>query len=185
MLSDHEIVRLLVERPEEGLEKLMNQYIGFIYTIVYGKLSGDCSQQDIEECVSDIFYEVYKAKSAIDLEKGSVKSYLAVLSKRKAIDTYRKHRNDTEQILLDEFDHEWIASDINVEEAVTDRAASGILIDEIKALGNPDSQIMIRKYYYGQSTKTIAKALDLKENTVDKKVSRALIKLKQALGGVS
>lgn len=184
MLSDNEVVRLLIHRSEEGLEKLMNQYMGFVYTIVYGKLSGVCNKQDVEECVSDIFFEVYKARSSIDLGKGSIKAYLAVLSKRKAIDIYRKHKNGSEQVSFDELGHDRIASDVNVQETVSGHAASDVLIDEIKALGEPDSQIMIRKYYFGQSTKTIAKALGLKDNTVDKKVSRALAKLKQALGGV-
>jgi len=58
------------------------------------------------------------------------------------------------------------------------------LINEIKALGEPDSEIIIRKYYFGQSTRLIARALKLKENTVDKKVSRGLQKLRQSLGGV-
>ncbi len=184
MLSDREILRLLIHRPEKGLEKLMDQYMGLVYTIVDGKLSSGCSKQDIEECVSDIFYEIYRTAHSIDLEKGSVKSYLAVLAKRKAINIYRKHKNSTDQVSMDEFDHDWMASDANVEEAVTGNETSDRLIDEIQALGDPDSQIMIRKYYFGQSTKIIAKALGLKENTVDKKVSRALAKLRQALGGV-
>lgn len=184
MLSEQEMLKLLLQHPEKGLEKLMKQYLGLVYAIICGKLSGVCGKQDIEECVSDVFYEVYKTGRSIDLEKGSLKSYLAVLSKRKAIDKYRKHKNQTELLSLDECDYDWIGSDINVEKALAGQEENDILIGEIKALGEPDSEVIIRKYYFGQSTKTIAKALGLRENTVDKKVSRALVKLRQALGGV-
>ena len=159
----------------------MDKYMGFVYTIVYGKLSGVCGKQDIEECVSDIFYEVYKTRSSIDLEKGSLKSYLAVLSKRTAIDFFRKLRNT--DLSLDESAHDWLASDTDIERNVIANETSDLLIREIKALGEPDSQIMISKYYFGQGAKIISKALGLRENTVNKRASRALCKLKQALGG--
>jgi RNA polymerase sigma-70 factor (ECF subfamily) len=51
-------------------------------------------------------------------------------------------------------------------------------------LGEPDREIIIRKYYFGQKSKEIAGVLNLRENTVDKKISRGLKKLKILLGGV-
>lgn len=184
MLGEKELCLLLIENPEKGIEKIMNHYMAFVYTIAYGKLSGICSKQDIEECVADIFYEVYNTRSLIDLEKGSLKSYLAVLSKRRAIDVFRKLVKNSSDVYIDEFEHDWIASDTNVENGIIDSERSDLLIQEIKALGEPDSQILIWKYYFGQPSKIISKTLGIKENTVNKKVSRALGKLKQALGGV-
>jgi len=164
---------MLIQQPEKGLGKVMDQYMAFVYTIVYGKLLSVCDKQDIEECVSDIFHEIYKQRNAIDLEKGSLKSYIAILSKRRAIDVFRKHQRDIVRLSTDEFDHDLVVSDTDVERDLIDGETSERLIHEIKALGKPDSQIIIRKYYLGQNTKTISKALGIKENTVDKKVSRA------------
>lgn len=183
MLSDLEILHLLAHRPEKALEQLMDKYMGFVYTIVYGRL-GMFGREDVEECVSDVFYELYKTRSSIDLGKGSIKAYLAVISKRKAIDRYRRHKNDGLLLSLDNCAGDPPSGDTRVEEEVAGGETADRLITEIRALGDPDSQIMIRKYYFGQSTKIIAGALGIKENTVDKKVSRALIKLRQALEGV-
>ena len=58
-----------------------------------------------------------------------------------------------------------------------------ILLDAIKALGDPDEKILIWKFYYGYATKNIAEALGLKENTVDQKVKRGLEKLRKTLEG--
>jgi RNA polymerase sigma-70 factor (ECF subfamily) len=177
--DEKELLTFLLQTPEQGLEIIMNRYMAFVYTIVYGKLSDVCKKQDMEECVSDIFFEVYRTRSLIDLEKGSLKAYLAVVAKRRAIDVFRKHKGNAEDVSLDAFGHDWLAS----KDSVTAGENSDILVDEIKALGEPDSQILIRKYYFGQSAKAIARVLGLKENTVNKRASRALAKLKVALGG--
>lgn len=186
LLSDIEIMELLISNPEKGLEELMNTYMGLVYTIVYSKLSGACSKEDIEECVSDIFYNVYKNYRLIDLSKGTIKAYLSVMAKRRGIDMYRRVSKGSEQhYSIDEMDYE-LADEKNKDaETVTiNSETKNTLINEIKALGEPDSEIFIRKYFFGQSSKLIARALKLKVNTVDKKVSRGLQKLKISLGGV-
>jgi len=184
-LLEEELCELLVQSPERGLEVLMNRYMAFVCAIVRGKLSEVCGKRDVEECVSDVFYEMYRMRESLDLTKGSLKAYLAVLAKRRAIDVYRKQRK-TNNVLtsLDVRDCDVAPSPHNVEEAVADKELSLLLLKEIQELGWPDSQIVIRKYYFGQSTRTIAQALGIKENTVDKKKSRALAKLKQAISHV-
>jgi len=184
LLDEKEICALLVQQPEKGLAELMDQYTAFVYTIAYGKLSNACAKRDIEECVSDIFYEIYRTRNNIDLEKGSLKSYIAVISKRRAIDFFRKQQKAITYVPSEKFEHDLIASDTDVEKDVIDHETSNILIHEINLLGEPDSDIIIRRYYFGQNTKTIAKALGMKENTVSKRVARALVKLEQALGDI-
>ncbi len=41
-----------------------------------------------------------------------------------------------------------------------------------------------KTYYLGQTTKIIAEAFGLKINTIDKKISRGLVKLRETVGGV-
>ena len=65
-----------------------------------------------------------------------------------------------------------------------DKETRAQLIETIKKLGEPDSEIFIRKYYLGESTKEISKVLKIKGNTIDKRVSRGLGKLKKLLGEV-
>ncbi|MCL1832247.1 MAG: RNA polymerase subunit sigma-24, partial [Oscillospiraceae bacterium] len=67
---DKEFLALLVTAPDDGLAAIMDAYTAFAWTIVHGKLSGAFGKHDIEECVSDVFYELYKTRNAIDLEKG-------------------------------------------------------------------------------------------------------------------
>ncbi len=193
MIGDEELIRLLRDEPEKGLAYMMDNYLGFVYTIVSGKLAAVAGREDIEECTSDVFYAVFQSRKAMDASKGSVKGFLATVAKRKAIDKFRQLTGQVNQPLRGGLplgqEELWPkiedqAAENQVEAAVTARETGRELVRQIKALGPPDSEIFIRKYYFGQSTKAIAKVLDIKENTVDKKISRGLDKLKLALGGV-
>jgi len=186
LLSDGELLQLLKTKPEKALDKMINIYGGLVYTIASDKLSFICSKEDIEECVSDVFYEVYRHRELIDLEKGSLKAFIAVIAKRKAIDIYRSLKNKNSKVVsLDDILYETTVTEkTNIEQVVEAKEDQAALVKEIKALGEPDSEIFIRKYYFGQSTRLIAQALGIKENTIDKKVSRGLVKLRGLLGGV-
>lgn len=187
MLSDEKLLALLRRSPEKGLDKLMNIYTGLVYTIVFNKLQNVGTREDTEECVSDVFYAFYQKVNEIDLAKGSIKAYLAVMAKRKAIDLFRKFSKPDRQTLSLDGDElpEPSGPEAGIEEKLIKEETKRLLIQEINALGEPDSEIFILKYFLGCSTRTIAEKFALKENTVDKKISRGLSKLKKGLGGVS
>ena len=51
----------------------------------------------------------------------------------------------------------------------------------IKALGEPDSRLVWLRYFYGLSSKEISKETGIRPNTVDKRIARALSKLRKML----
>ncbi len=68
-MDERSLLTLLQKRPNEGMKELMRQYMGYCYYIVRNKLS-EFPQEDIEECVSDVFVDAYRYREKIDLEKG-------------------------------------------------------------------------------------------------------------------
>jgi len=183
LISDIELLKLLHNEPEVGLKTMMDSYMALIYTIVSNKLYGMYSKEDIEECVSDVFFEVFNHKSRIDLQKGSIKAFLAIIAKRKAVDIYRKNKINNE-IPIDYVSMHLHTIVDDVSNSILLKESNSVLINAIKSLGEPDSEIIIRKYYLHQSSKDISKNLDLKVNTIDKKTSRCMQKLKKILGGI-
>ena len=183
MISDIELLKLLHSRPETGLKIMMDNYMALIYTIVFNKLSGIYSKEDIEECVSDVFFEAFHYRNRIDLEKGSIKAFLAIIAKRKAIDMYRKNKNNS-HIPIDDISQDLYSIVDDVADSILLKESNSVLINAIKSLGEPDSEIIIRKFYLYQSSKDISKDIGLKVNTIDKKVSRCMQKLKKVLGGI-
>jgi RNA polymerase sigma-70 factor (ECF subfamily) len=186
LITDNELLELFRKSPEKALAKLIDNYAALVYTIVHGKICAVCSKEDIEECVSDVFYDLYKNTEHIDLQKGSIKALLSVIAKRKAIDAFRRlSKMHHHSVSLDEPGYDTVPDKkADTQGIISAAETKAELIRGVKALGRPDSEIFIRKFYFGQSTKLIAQTLKIKENTIDKKVSRGLTKLKQELGGI-
>lgn len=183
-MPEIELHRWLNQSPEKGLKMIMDCYLPLVYAIVRGKLANAGTKQDIEECVSDTFYELYSMRARIDLSKGSIMALLAVLARRKAIDRYRTLRPKASELSLDENDTWWVAGPTDLEADLIQQEVGDALVRSVKSLGPPDSEIIVRRYFFGESAKTIGAALQLKENTVNKRAGRALAKLRESLGGV-
>lgn len=184
-MQDMELMDLLDRNPELGLECMIEQYSGLVYSIIHTKVSTVGTEEDIHECVSDVFMDFFLKKESLDQSKGSVKGYLAVIAKHKGIDLYRKlskaaGRNADLKENWEYFED----TRVNLEQSIIEREEKSLLLEALDSLGEPDREIIIRKYYFGQKTKEIAGLLNLRDNTVDKKLSRGLKKLRILLGGV-
>ncbi len=186
---DELMVDILKKNPEKGLKLIIDQYTGLIYTICHNKLKGVMSHEDIEECVSDVFVDIYKQRDIIDLAKGSLRSYLCVISKRKAINLYNsmslkkniaaKNAIPLEDDLLNKVQDE----NLTPEEIYIEYENRIEVAKAIRDLGEPDCEILVRKYFLMESSKKIAECFGMSANAVDIRVHRALKKLKTMLGG--
>jgi len=183
--SDERLAALLNSDPQQGYVELTEKYLGFVYKIAHSKLFGICSKEDIEEFVCDIFYEFYCKRDRIDLERGSIKAFLVVFTKRRAINLFNKKAKGQDGISLYDDNLENILIDNeNVERRVLEAEAKTKIIASVKALGSPDCEILIRKHYLGQTLREISIDLDMKVKTVEKRYERALKKLRAVIGGV-
>ncbi len=184
-MQDIELLKEFEYDAEQALGYLIDQYADLVYSIINGKIASVGTAEDVQECVSDVFLDFYRQVRKIDLEKGTIKAYLAIIAKRKGIDLYRKLiRIASHSISLEEENEQHEDLKTNIERSVIEKEEREFLLQAMDSLGEPDREIFIRKYYMGQKTKEIAEALNLQDNTVDKKVSRGLKKLRILLGGV-
>lgn len=172
-MEERVLLELLQKKPNEGMKVLMGQYMGLCYTIVRGRLAR-FPQEDIEECVSDVFMDTYRYRHKIDLEKGGFRAFLTIVARRRAVDRYDREIKKGTLPLQEEIQEE--KKGISFEE-------KEVLLQAIRSLGDPDEKILIWKFYYGYPTKKIAEVLGLKENTIDQKVKRGLEKLRNTLEG--
>lgn len=103
----------------------------------------------------------------MDLSKGSIAAYLMTISKRKAIDVFCKsiiHYEakpvDDEGELID------FPDDFNLEDEIQQREMRSRLIAIIKSLGEPDSTIVLHRFYLRESSKDIAHITGLSDDHV-------------------
>ncbi len=182
-MFDTALIKLIKNNPEKGLSALIDQYTPLVYTIVKNKISSVCSKEDIEETVSDVFITFYNQIDDVDLSKGSLSAYLMTIAKRKAVDKFRACCKFNELSIDDDDVFIEIPDEFNLENQSEANEFYCRLIEEIKSLGEPDSTIILRKYYLKESSKTIAQLTGLTDDNVRKRLSRALRKLEKSLKG--
>jgi len=183
-MEDSRLLRLLHKNPNAGMEQLLNQYTGLVYAVVKSKLDGSYYvSSDIEDCVADVFSKFYTELSDYDPQMSSIKSYLCIMARNHAINISKKRGLvggiplDDEQILLQ------VADDVVIDSELADEELRREVIKAVEDLGEPDSSIIFRKYYYGESSKDIAKVVGLSVSNVDTRTHRALNKLRKMFGG--
>lgn len=185
-MKDDVLLKLLRKHPDKGLSALMEQYTGLVCTVIKGGFSAyTCfSAEDTEECASDVFYEFYKNIENFRPEQGSIKSYLCAIAKHKTIDVIRRRAGENTFVSLDS-DEEFlqIAGELTVEEDFFGAEERKALFAEIEALGEPDREIIVRKFFLREPTKVIAERLGLTASNVDVRTHRSLKKLREKIGG--
>ncbi len=180
-LSDSEIISVILKNPSRGMKILIDTYSATVNAAVRGRLSGVCSYDDIEACVSLVFTEFYFHIDQFDCRKCSLKTYLSVLARNKAIEEFRRTVRKNGQMYDDDEALLELPDSFNLENEAERRLTEQRLLRAVDALGEPDSGIIIRRYFYAQPSRQIAAALGMSDAAVRKRISRSLAKLRLIL----
>ena len=185
-MDESKLLQLLRKDPNTGMKKLMDMYAGLVYAVIARMLPnpGDFTSE-MEGCVADVFSEFYCELHKYDPQKSSIKTYLCVMARNNAIDLLRRNEKRIGQLSLD--DESAVISlpeEESLENAIQEKQLRQRLVQLIKDLGEPDCSILLRKFYYRQPSKEIARDLGLAVSTVDTRTHRALAKLRKQLGGM-
>ena len=180
-MTGAEYSELFRQSEDNAYRVLFDEYGDYVYTIVYSKLHSSGSREDIEECVSDVFAKIFFSYDTSSDFPGDMKGYIGTVAKRTAIDFFRRtsaYKNNTE-----EFDDTiyCIKSDEDIESASDRSEMQSILMREIESLGEPDSTIILQKYYFDRNSNEIAKMLSMKASAVRMRCKRAMSRLEENL----
>ena len=159
-------------------EAIFNEYYAYIYTVVRSRLICCASKEDLEECISDIFADIYIYLDEHKDNDGDLTGIISVIAKRKAIYYYYKLTRkpfSTEELSPEE------TADDDIEEDYEQKEQRRKLLSVIKQLGEPDSTIIIQKYFFGCKSGEIAKSVGLSSAAVRMRCSRTLKRLKKML----
>ena len=74
-----------------------------------------------------------------------------------------------------------LVSDFSIDEHIDRSELRRVLLDKIDELGEPDSTILIQKFYYNRNSSEIAKAVSMTASSVRTRCTRALEKLRGKL----
>ncbi len=179
-LKDEAIIDLIYEKNELGLSKLADKYEKLLIHIAKTILGS--RSRDIEECVNDTYLKIWNHIEQYDMEKASLKTYLKIILRNTAINKLRDLSRREESELPDDISDiakYYIDNSQNVEGKVFSKENIKQLSNIIGHLKEIDKELVIRKYFYLQSSKDIAKSTKMTVTAVDSRLSRLRTKMKK------
>lgn len=91
--TDEELMRAIIAREQDALNRLYARYRPLLNKIVMEILPNEA---DAAEAMQDVFIEIWTRASNYDVRKGKPLGWIICLTRRRAIDHYRKIRRRAE-----------------------------------------------------------------------------------------
>ena len=181
-MTDSEITALSKESPQQWHRALFDEYYSYVYAISVNILRGIAASEDIEECVIDVFASVIR-----ELDIGgdtALKPFIGTVAKHKAISVRRSLAARAGKcISIDSEDFGELPSEECIERRAESSVMTELLLQKIKELGEPDSSIIIQKYFYERNAREIGDMLGMSHAAVRVRCARAVKKLRSLLEG--
>lgn len=174
-MDDYKIIELYYAREEQAITETDTKYGPFCRTIALNILS---VREDAEECVNDTWHAAW-TRMPPDLPK-SLKAFLGRITRNLSISRFRmnraKKRYDGMEVLLSELD-DCVPDVRGVEETVDEHRLSALISDWLDSLNVEDCTLFVRRYWYGDSVKSMAD----KWNCTPNKMAQRMLRLRREL----
>lgn len=175
--EEQRLIWAMRQQPEEGLAAAISQYGGLVQAVIR-RQGPSLSQQDVEECTSEVFWRLYQ--NAENFKPGnSLKSYLCGIARHVTVDRLRQLGRSAWQELPQDENALGVWADPADEVAAADRQQ---LVQQcVDSLPQPDRDIFILRYYFGERINAIADRLGLSAKSVENRLYQGRLRLKKAL----
>ncbi len=173
-MDDAKILRLLKKHDENGLTELISKYNRLACFVAHSLLG---SGEDALECVNDAYYGIWKAAPATELSRMSLRGWVCLIVRRRAIDMLRKRGG-----AMAHLDDDMAAAITHMPE---EHVLSGEAVKRIerfaRGLPMPDRQIFNDRFFMLSRIDDIAKRTGLSRGAVDTRLTRIRAKLRSVL----
>ena len=175
-LSDADLWLALKAGRTSALGTLYDRHGGLVYGVAL-KVLGHA--QEAEDLTQDVFVKLTQAM-AYDPQRGSFRTYLAILTRSRAVDRLRSRQSARDSVARLQATH------LPPQPPTpADALALAERTEEVRAalaqLSDDQREILRLAYYEGLSQATIAEQLDTPLGTVKTHSRRGLLKLRQIL----
>ena len=173
-MKDEKIIELFFARDEQALAEVEKKYGALCHFIALSILT---VREDAEECVSDVYLKVWN--SIPPDTPDSFKAYMAVLTRRLAINRYHESRAAKRNRELEVAFEELEACIPAPEEAAGELPA--LLNEFLAGLKETDRRLFVRRYWYAMMPAELAKREGMTVNAVTVKLYKTRNKLRKFL----
>lgn len=165
---------------EKEFEKCIDRYSRLLWSVAAPILEGAGSEQDVEECVADVFIDLWKDPASFDPARGSLKTWLCLKCRSKAIDRFRKLSSR----MAEELTEDKVSGLAEDAEGLPDSEMAEALRQAVERLREPEREVIIRRFFMEQKPVRIAKAMGLGLRKVENIIYRTKGKLRDELRGI-
>lgn len=92
-LRDSELVRRLTLRDEAAIEELYSRYSALVFSVAQHVLNDVAAAEDIAQ---DVFLQLWRNPSSFDPDRGTLSTWLTVITRHRAIDRCRRRRAEVD-----------------------------------------------------------------------------------------
>lgn len=176
-MNDIAAISAIRNRDERIINEIIEKYSRLLWSIAGAVLKNVGNEQDVEECIADVFIDLWEHPDRYEPDSGSLKSWLCMVTRCKAIDRYRALSKHSTVPL----EGAMMVSRMGMQDVLMQEETKRELIAAVNALADVERDILIRRYYYEQKPREIAKALDLSVKQVENYLFRSKQKLRKAV----
>lgn len=158
---------------EREFEKIIDRYTAYVVAVISKVAKERLNREDIEELASDVFAKLWERKNELNIQEGKEKAYIGASARNHTLNLLKK-RGLLSTIPLEE---DVISDHATPEKVLLEEEEATTIRQVIESLPEPDDEIFIRRYFYFEKIIDIARALNMKEQTVTTKLHRGKQKL--------
>jgi len=173
----------LLARIQAGDDRALGIIYDLHASVIYGVARRVTRDEHLaRDITQDVFAYLWELPNRVDLLQGSLRTYLAMVAHRRAVDevrrTERRRRTETSAIYSDAID----GPDVEVVDADTQNWRSGRLAACVAELPAEQRTALELAYYQGLTYKQVAEALAIPEGTAKSRLRLAMTRLRAVLG---
>ena len=167
-MDDERIVELFFERSEQAIAELSAKYGGVLQRIALNALGRSA---DAEECVNDAYLALWNAIPPA--RPKPLLAFAARIVRNKAVDRFRSRafRQSGCTECFEELEN-WLGGGESPEDAIGERELSRLIDEFLRALPELDRMLFVRRYFYMDSCRDLAKTAGLSHGAVRTRLSR-------------
>lgn len=175
-IDDSQIITLYHQRNEQAITESSRKYGGLCHRIAHNILS---SYEDAKECVNDTWFAAWQRMPPD--RPLALGAFFGRITRNISISRWRadhaKKRCRGMEILLSELD-DCVPDSTNVEQAMEQMELARLLDAWLDALPERDCIWFVRRYWYGDTVKALAKEYGCTQNQMAQQMLRLRKKLK-------
>jgi RNA polymerase sigma-70 factor (ECF subfamily) len=174
-LDDVELIREASRGEVGAISCIYDRFAGLLLTMAE-KILGDRAMA--EDLVHDVFLEVWRHASTFDPARGSVRTWILVRLRSRALDRLRSAKTRREVATPDDHEPNLAAEEVEDPALMPDRRAVRRALEELPA---EQREVIELAYFHGLTSSEIAERMNSPLGTVKSRTAAGLAKLRAVM----